>query len=285
MQDISQKLADFLANNSISQAALARSIGISPATISQVLKGEYKGDLKGVAQKINNYIGNYTQKPKNETKEGIKTHTKDMKMVEFIIKEAVREREIGLIYGPAGTGKTTALKHYASTHSNAILIEANPHTTAKALLRRLCVELKLEFSPDLELSLNAIASFLSNSDRVILIDEGEHLPLKALEDLRRIADFSKTAVILAGTNVLLSNILGANKSLKQLHSRVCGKHQMLGLDKAECDEIFGEYIYEYSGGNFRNSAKLANRAKRLAELNGVPLDENVVKEALSMIIL
>lgn len=283
MQSISKTLSEFLASNSISQAALARSIGVSAATISQVLKGEYKGDLKGIAQKISSYIGNYTQKPKNETKEGIKTQTRDMKMVKFIIDEAVNEREIGLIYGTPGTGKTTALKHYASTHSNAILIEATVHTTASVLLAMLREILGLDSSKNLDSQLRAIGKHLGASDRILLVDEADHLPIKALEDLRMIAEFSKTPMVLCGTHVLLTKLMGIDK--KQLHSRVCGKHQMMGLSKSECDEIFGEYIYEHSKGNFRSSAKLANRAKRLAQLNGVELDAVVVKEALSMIIL
>jgi DNA-binding transcriptional regulator YdaS (Cro superfamily) len=39
-----------------SQAAVARRLGLSPATISQVLKGTYKADLSGVEQRVRGAI-------------------------------------------------------------------------------------------------------------------------------------------------------------------------------------------------------------------------------------
>lgn len=35
-----------------SQAAVARRLGVSPATVSQVLKGSYKADLGGIEQRV-----------------------------------------------------------------------------------------------------------------------------------------------------------------------------------------------------------------------------------------
>ncbi|MBR2156866.1 MAG: AAA family ATPase, partial [Campylobacter sp.] len=167
-------------------------------------------------------------------------------MANFIISEAVNEREIALIYGEAGSGKTTVLKEFANAHSNAILIEVTPHTSARVMLEDLCEALKLTAPKGLRPMLKAVARFLSMSDRIILIDEAEHLPLRALEDLRRIADFSRTPVVLCGTGILLQNLVGRNKELRQLYSRICGKYEFKGLSKAESREFFGDFIYEFA---------------------------------------
>ena len=283
-------LNDFLEKSGVSMSALARAIGVSAGAISQFRKGEYRGDNALLGEKITSYIKNYNEKmAKSGSEKAIKKDeiykSRDFKMANFIISEAVNEREIALIYGEAGSGKTTVLKEFANAHSNAILIEVTPHTSARVMLEDLCEALKLTAPKGLRPMLKAVARFLSMSDRIILIDEAEHLPLRALEDLRRIADFSRTPVVLCGTGILLQNLVGRNKELRQLYSRICGKYEFKGLSKAESREFFGEFIYEFAKENFRSSAKLHKKAVKLAEIQGCEISKEVVAEATKMIIL
>lgn len=287
MQEIIVRLNEFLKDTGISASALARAIGVSGAVISQFRQGVYKGDAKSVAAKIEKYISNYQNK--SETKSAVLKDevyaSKDAKMAKFVISEAINEREIALIYGSAGTGKTTILKEFAKNSPNAVLIEATCHTTAKVLLEELCEALKIDGASSINAKLKAVARFLKDNDKIILIDEAEHLPLRALEDLRRIYDFSHTTMVLCGTEILLNNLMGKNKELRQLYSRICGKWCMQGLSEAECESFFGTGIYEYSKGNFRSSAKLYKKALRLAELNGCELDDEIIANATQMVIL
>ncbi|WKW21669.1 AAA family ATPase [Campylobacter fetus] len=222
-------------------------------------------------------------------------------MSNFAIDEASNEREIALIYGAAGTGKTTILKEYVKANPNAVFIEATPHTSAKSLLDDLAEALKISIPLSLNGKLKAVAKHLSGCERILLIDEAEHLPLKALEDLRRIHDFSRTPLVLVGTEILLQNLMGRNKELRQLYSRIGSKWIMKGLSKEECKEYFsspkpsskgdfsyancGELIYEWCGGNFRSSAKLYKKALKLSEYYKVPLDKEVIAKASEMVVL
>lgn len=288
MSENIKKLDEFLSSNNISASALARAIGVSASLISQLRAGSYKGDSDAVNAKINAYIDNFNKKAKNfhaNAKENEFYVTSDVKMANFIISEAIAEKEIGLIYGFAGSGKTTALKEFARTNPNVVLIEATCHTSAKVLLEDLCEALKIDATGGLSTKLKAVARFLKSSDKVIMVDEAEHLPLKALEDLRRIYDFSRTPLILCGTEILLKNLMGKNKELRQLFSRICGKWCMQGLSKDESEKIYTKEIFPYCKGNFRSSAKLYKKALRLAELNGCLVDESVVARALDMVIL
>ena len=288
MSENIKKLDEFLSSNNISASALARAIGVSASLISQLRAGSYKGDSDAVNAKINAYIDNFNKKAKNfhaDAKENEFYVTSDVKMTNFIISEAIAEKEIGLIYGFAGSGKTTTLKEFARANPNVVLIEATCHTSAKVLLEDLCEALKIDATGGLSTKLKAVARFLKSSDKVIMVDEAEHLPLKALEDLRRIYDFSRTPLILFGTEILLKNLMGKNKELRQLYSRICGKWCMQGLSKDESEKIYTKEIFTYCKGNFRSSAKLYKKALRLAELNGCLVDESVVARALDMVIL
>ncbi|MDL0089266.1 AAA family ATPase [Campylobacter gastrosuis] len=282
---VEQLLSDFLESNKISASALARAIGVSAAAISQFRQGVYKGDLKTLSQKVESYILNYQSKDKKATKKDEFFLSKDAKMANFIINEAINEREIALIYGTAGSGKTTILREFTRKNPNAVLIEATCHTSAKVLLDELCGALKIDGVSGVNAKLKAAAKFLKENDKIILIDEAEHLPLKALEDLRRIYDFSGTSMILCGTEILLNNLMGKNKELRQLYSRICGKWAMQGLSQAECDEFFTAGIFSYTNGNFRSSAKLYKKALRLAQLNDTTLDDELILNATQMVIL
>ena len=200
---IATKLNEFLDAFNISASSFAKAIGVSAATISQIRSENYKGDVKSVSEKIEKYINNFAKpSPKDEIYQSA-----DLNTARYIIESAVNEREMALIYGMAGSGKTTILKEYEKSAPNAILIEATAHTNARALILFLIAKLKIEAKGDLDARLRTLCAYLKNADKVILIDEAEHLPLRALEDLRRIHDFSGVALILCGTEVLLRNLL------------------------------------------------------------------------------
>ncbi|EOF6267776.1 AAA family ATPase, partial [Salmonella enterica] len=61
---------------------------------------------------------------------------------------------------------------------------------------------------------------LTGTGWVILVDEAELLPYRALEVLRRIHDRSGVALVLAGMPRLLVNLKGSRGEYAQLYSRV-----------------------------------------------------------------
>lgn len=285
LNQVREELEIFLNVQNVSQAALSRALGISSASISTFRKGEYKGNNEELARKIKLYLDNYAKKSSKDIKEVAIFESKDKQMADFVINEAVRDKEIAIIVGCAGSGKSTIAKDYASCHPNAILIEATLHSTARVILDELCERLHISGGRNLHEKVILIAKELKRRDVVILIDEAEHLSVRALEDLRRIWDFSSVPLILFGTEILLKNLMGKNGELRQLYSRIGGKWNMKGLSQEECETLFTQGIHAYTKGNFRSSGKLYKRACRLAELHNVKLDKDIIAQAVSMIIL
>lgn len=285
LNQVCEELEIFLKVQNISQAALGRAIGVSSASISTFRKGEYKGNNKELGRKIKLYLDNYAKKKSKDIKEVAIFESKDKQMADFVINEAVRDKEIAIIVGCAGSGKSTIAKDYARLHPNAILIEATLHSTARVILDELCERTHISGGRNLHEKVLLIAKELKRRDVVILIDEAEHLSVRALEDLRRIWDFSSCPLILFGTEILLKNLIGKNGELRQLYSRIGGKWHLKGLSEAETNEVFIKGIHAYTKGNFRSSVKLYKRACRLAELHNVKLDKDIIAQAVSMIIL
>ena len=289
IETIKKDLEVFMQLNSVSQNALSRALGINPSAISTFRKGEYKGNNEELARKLKLYMDNFIAKKSDSRNEAIKVFSSnDKKMADFVINEAYIDGQIALITGEAGSGKSTIVKEYVATHPNAILIEATLHTTAKVLLEILSEKLGITHARSLHDRVVAISLELRKRDVIILIDEAEHLPLRALEDLRRIWDFSQCPIVLVGTEILLKNLMGKNGELRQLYSRIDGKWHVKGLDKSESRAYYGnvgETIFKYTKGNFRSSAKLYRKAKRLASLHNTEIQEEIIAQASSMIIL
>lgn len=287
LNQVREELEIFLESQGLSQAALGRAIGVSSASISTFRKGEYKGNNKELGRKIKLYLDDYANKNKGGAKkENVQVYeSHDKQMADFVINEAVRDKEIAIIVGCAGSGKSTIAKDYARLHPNAILIEATLHSTARVILDELCERTHISGGRNLHEKVLLIAKELKRRDVVILIDEAEHLSVRALEDLRRIWDFSSCPLILFGTEILLKNLIGKNGELRQLYSRIGGKWHLKGLSEAETNEVFIKGIHAYTKGNFRSSVKLYKRACRLAELHNVKLDKDIIAQAVSMIIV
>lgn len=286
LNQVREELEIFLESQGLSQVALGRALGISSASISTFRKGEYKGNNKELGRKIKLYLDDYTSKDKGADTQNVQVYeSHDKQMADFVINEAVRDKEIAIIVGCAGSGKSTIAKDYARIHPNAILIEATLHSTARVILDELCERLHISGGRNLHEKVILIAKELKRRDVVILIDEAEHLSVRALEDLRRIWDFSSCPLILFGTEILLKNLIGKNGELRQLYSRIGGKWHMKGLSEAETNEVFIKGIHGYTKGNFRSSGKLYKRACRLAELHNVKLDKDIIAQAVSMIIV
>ena len=276
----------FMGANEVSQKAISRALGVSDTAISQFRKGEYKGKADALAQKIALYLENYQNKgTKTPLKPDELFISNDFKYAKFVIDEAAREKEIAIITGTAGSGKSTIAAAWAKQHPNAILIEATLHTTPKVLLEEIEHALRLPQAKNCHEKILAISKDLKRRDVVLLIDEAEHLSVKALEDLRRIWDFSGVPLILFGTEILMRNLMGKNGELRQLYSRIGGKWQLKGLSKDECAQVTTEGVWNYTQGNFRSSVKLFKRALRLAEMHGTALDGDILASAVSMIIL
>ncbi len=287
-KELLSQFDSFCNDKKISNAAVARSIGVSGAAISLWKKGEYRGDVLNLEKKINDFIE--AQKIRSaKPKENERFHiTSDVKSINFVISEAVTDNEMGLIYGEPGTGKTYALKEYVKNNPQAMLIEADICITARSLLNELCDRLGLTTNRELHNKIVAISDYLKKAQKILIIDEAEHLPLKALEALRRIHDFSSTPIIFVGTKILLKNLTGKNGELAQLYSRIGVQWIMQGLSESDYRDVFGdssEVIARYTKGIFRQASKLAKRAKRLARANYTEVNSQIVEEASKMLVL
>lgn len=290
MKTLKQEFDEFLLQTGLKQADVCRSIKVKSSRFSQILNGTYPSDGSEVEAKLRDYMDNYVrraqrvQELQKEDRDEIFVSS-DFKKATYVFDECANEHDLGIVYGMAGTGKTTAIREFCKHNPNAVHIKSNIHTTAAVLLDELCEVLEITPPRPIYKKLKAVMAELAKSDKILIIDEAENLPLRALETARTLHDETKTPLILVGTPRLIDNLTGKNMELRQMYNRIDVKYIMHGLSEDESKKYFNEHFYRWCKGNFRSSAKLYKQAKKIAEFNNTDLNAKIVAKATEAIIL
>ena len=291
-----QDLQNYISDRGISQSTVARGIGKSTATINQYLQGKYNGDVETLDKLAAAWLQTQ-QERENDTRTQLNyTYTATAQRLEEVLRLAHVEGETVVIYGQAGLGKTSALEAYVKRNPDAIMIDSDPSYSAKVLLSSMALALGVESRGSLHQLIEELIKKLKNSGRIILVDEAENLPLRALECLRRIHDKTGVGLVLAGMPRLLVNLRGSKGELKQLYSRVAFKFDLGNtIPNTELSEIINQSLMGIesetvnelviaSKGNTRRLAKLIRGVTRMAKVNNRELDANMVREFEKMLI-
>lgn len=296
MSNYAEQLTALMMRRSWTQGDVGQKIGMSHATVSAFINGSYKGDVNKLTAKIINLINKENERDGlTSVKTGfVMTDTAQQMM--YVARTAHLDCDISVIYGGAGLGKTSFLYHYEATYPDAILIEADPSFTARVLLEDLCSKLGLNVRGNMHVLTDAIIERLRGSGSVLLIDEAELLPYRALEVIRRIHDKAGVGVVLVGLNRLITNLKGRRGEFLQLYSRV-GFALNIGAELPETDinaiasqviqndsKDLLEAFYKSSGGNARRLSKLLRGAIRASETNNKPVSPALVRKFAEMLI-
>lgn len=289
---MTEQLADFMSVHGFNQSQIAAQLGFSTATVNQYVQGKYKGDSKRIDKLVGQMIERHAQK-RRETAMGF-VMTPSAQRIHTLIDNTHASGDIQLVIGEAGLGKTLALKEYAKTHDDVVLIEVEPTFNAKVLLTTLCEKLGIPTSRGNHDMMISVVKKLAGSGWLLIFDEAELLAYKPLEIIRRIHDMAGVGVVLAGMPRLRANLRGKRGEYKQLYSRVgfCCDLK-LALDDADIIEIIEAHLgtdahnkplVKAAEGNARRLSKLIRGIQRYATTSGNPINGEVIKQFADMLI-
>jgi DNA transposition AAA+ family ATPase len=186
--------------------------------------------------------------------------------IQGICRLCHEERELGVIIGNPGVGKTTALNEFVSRyHQDVILITARQEMSVKDFLNCIAVQLRVNISGSIYQMVTDLIRALKAHPKTLIIDESENMithTVRKGEILREIFDEAKVGMILCGTFKLKSILVkGPTKmeNLAQLYSRVTYNLEVGTMTESEVRGILVNY-------------KVSEAAKR--EFIKVALDPN-----------
>ncbi|EDQ5929968.1 AAA family ATPase [Salmonella enterica] len=291
------QLKDVMDTHGYSQGQVARAIGRSVTAMNLYVQGKYNGDIADMEERIGNFIRRVREKQNALRIDERFVPTATASSGLEVLSYAHQECEICVLYGAAGLGKTMIIKEYARRDDTVILIEADPGYTARTLLEELCGRLRLSKNGNIHTLIDLCVEKLKGSGRLLVIDEAELLPYRALEVVRRLHDKAGIGVVMAGMPRLIVNLKGKRGEFAQLYSRVA-----LALDlgnalaRQDFDQIavdlmpeaenqkIRDALYNQSKGNARRLFKMARGVYRMCDISKKDVSVTAIEKFSEMLI-
>lgn len=221
------------------------------------------------------------------------THTVDDIIMAVSFAEAAGD--ISLIYGDAGLGKTVSLKKYVSLHPDTIYVELKDcDKSTKGVCEKILFNIGKELHGVDRLLVDTIMDYLTNNPRLIIIDEAQHLSIRALENLRAINDSTETGIVLCGNPTVYDRMHGRGQAhFAQLYSRIGIRRHIIEPDLEDITKIFLNYGLDKESllylhklalqrGGIRNCVKVLNIALQLRDDEKEPLTIDHLQSACQL---
>lgn len=216
--------------------------------------------------------------------------TQTAKIILEKCQEADERRELALLYGPSGIGKTFVVEEFIercekqanSEKPEVLVVTAHAASTPKSLMAALCLQAGIPHSGTAPTLAESLVRRLEAGHFLIIIDEANHLDIEAMELLRYVYDRGRLGVVLIGTLRLYEIFTNGSRpasELEQLWSRVGICELLPGLTEYEARQIIQQalgripdtttkQILRQTGNSIRRLANLLEHLGELKELNG-----------------
>lgn len=239
--DIRQRLqAAMNSDKRNTQAVIARETGISGSAISQWLKGVYPGDNDQIESRLSIWLTALDERRmEGEMMPSAPVYVVTPTATRIIgaLCYAQAAGDIAVIYGGAGLGKTTSVRHYVAQSLNVWHVTMTPASASVVTsLEEICETLGVAEQGGAAKLFRAIVRKVRGSRGLLVIDEAQHLSVAALDQIRSIHDATGIGIALVGNQEVYARLTGGSRAvyLDRLHSRV-GKR--LGLRASSNEDI------------------------------------------------
>lgn len=230
VEEAVEALKEYKEKTGLSQAKIAKKMNVSEGTVSGFLSGTYKA-MESIVPKVQQLI-------RIESKKEVEPKEPDFKMTTVsstvlnLIKYCHVSGKIGIAYGDAGIGKTMAIKKYKKDNPDtAVVITISPcFATITGVNELLADELHVHEKVSRKIQKEAINK-LRGSNKVVIIDEAQHLTVRVINHLRCIADGSGVGMAFIGNEEIYIKMRGSGQAAyAQLYSRIADPEHLLTTD-------------------------------------------------------
>jgi DNA transposition AAA+ family ATPase len=234
-QEVRELICNYLEIKEVSQNEMAKMVGVSPATVSNIINEIWERVNETMLMKIKSFF---------KTKGWTVIETYNFVTVQQACKNARKKRFMIGIVGVAGTGKTTALESYYNANANTFLVTCDRAMRSKQFLSEILKSLGVSYvASDYEM-IKTIIDVLNKKDNpLLIIDEASKLSPNALMYMQGIWDGieDKAGVILAGVESLFDNLKKSSErnkvGMQEFYSRVAQWQYLQTPTKKEIEAV------------------------------------------------
>lgn len=205
-----EQIKPLLDSGAYFQRDIAAQSGISAGALSAYLKGTYTGNIDNIETALANWLATREKKAKVFVEAPHFIEIPTAKKVFSALDMAKILPTMVTVYGASGVGKTKACQEYAKSNQNVWMITASPaRATLSSILFELALELGINDAPRRKDRLSRmITKKLKGTQGLVIIDESDHLPYDALEEIRIIQEETETGFALIGNDKVYTRIQG-----------------------------------------------------------------------------
>ena len=251
MDALRENLRDIMANDGgYSQARIAREADISPTTLSQWMGGTYAGSLQAVGKKVRAWLQAFEER----TRDGglpqppAWADTPISKKIMSGLRYAQMAQDLVLILGGAGLGKTKTVDRYRASTPNVWVVELTPATGGEiSAMEEIVIALGVrDYARTSGHLFRTILTKVRNTNGLLVLDEAQHLTVKALDQVRAILDQGQIGLVLLGNERVYTQMTGGNRApfLDRLYSRVGQKIILKKASTKDADAIIDAWGFD-----------------------------------------
>ena len=229
-QQVIERLKGLLKRTDKSASSAARSLGLSPSTLSELMNGSYAANSEKHYRAIDKWIETQIMKENAPRPIGFVKSLEVSRQIYAAFRWAVETNSIVLVHGPAGIGKTITAKAIRAETPGSIFVSvttAGIRKTAIMLLIAEAMGIPL-FKTTADELFKQLVSALAGTGRPLIVDEIHKLEGRqkdeALHCLRDLHDATEIPMMFLGMSSIAQYIqqgkAKGHESLDQLHSRV-----------------------------------------------------------------
>lgn len=239
VNDVRQRVRAEMTEHRLSQSTVCRETGLDKSLLSQWLNDKYPGDNEAAAKTLAHWLE--ARQTRAQTLSTLPAapawiDTPSSRQILSALSYAQMAGDLSVIYGGAGVGKTSTALQYQRTAPSVWIATMTPSTAGVGTcLERLAITVGLKVGghtrPDrMEAEL---IERLRNTQGLLIVDEAQHLSVKALDNVRSIQDAAGVGLVFMGNEVVYTQLTGGNRTngFAQLFSRI-GKRVRLGRPQA-----------------------------------------------------
>ena len=227
-QDLREEVAALQRDDpKLTQNQIAKQSGVSQARLNQWLHGKYKGDPKPIEHDIANWLAAYRERQIVEQAlpaAPVWVRTQSARRIMSALAYAQIARDIAVIYGMAGLGKTRTAQEHQRISPNVWIATMSPATTGVVpALEQIAEAMGLKNAGGGARKLQtAIIERIAGTQGLLIVDEAQHLTPAALDAVRALHDATEVGIALMGNEVVYARLTGGDRAayLDRLFSRV-----------------------------------------------------------------
>jgi DNA transposition AAA+ family ATPase len=272
-----REAVEALKRDGLKEAQIAREAELGASTLNSYLKGNYNGRNDGVAIALHRWLESRReataarlQLPKSPTYQPLGTS----KIIRSRMDYAKLMGRLVVITGVPGCSKTSTARQYRADHPRVYLATMDAATSSlPAMLTEILAAMGIEVTGGLpqQLARKVVAKATeSDTGCLIIVDEGQHLSTKAIEQLRAINDRTEQLGIPVGIVVMGNEELGAKIGptaaravFAQVSSRVAQRRYISGVPRDDVVALAhawaGANAEELGGGEIEFLVSIAQK--------------------------